>query len=377
MAMPDALPRIRELAPYSPGLSMDEIRAKYGLEEVIKLASNENPLGAPPLAVDAMRGFAPCAFRYPRGGTPRLLKAIAQWHGVDENRIAAGNGSDEIIDLLIRILAEPGKHNILCFQPCFSIYPIQAEIAGLEIRRQPLNADFSFDFDSLLQLADANTRLVFITTPDNPSGYCPPLEKVASFAEELAAKAPQALLFIDEAYMDFTRDEKKFSLLANHILPPNAGFCRTFSKSWGLAGLRLGYAVLPSSIQDAFWRARLPFSVGILTEEAALAALRDMAFRKATLEAVALGRERLANGLAKLGCRACPSEANFIMFKLPAGSIKALECFEALLKKGIIIRALKSYGLPDFLRVSVGNERENEAFLKALAEVLEEGRGQG
>lgn len=364
------LERIRELAPYAPGLSIDEIRAKYGLSQIIKLASNENPLGASPLAVEAIRAEAPGVFRYPRGGNPDLAAALSARHKVSPERIAIGNGSDEIIDLCVRMLAQPGEDNIVCFQPCFSIYPIQAAIAGVETRRVPLNSDFSFDFDALLARTDDKTRIVFITTPDNPSGYCPPLADVMDLCETLAARRPRALLFVDEAYMDFARAEKNHSLLANHTFPDNVAVCRTFSKSWGLAGMRVGYAILPLPLADAFWRARLPFSVNILAEKAALAALKDIPFREATLRTVHSGRKFLQEGLRGLGCEVLPSEANFLMFKLPAGSITATDCFEALLREGIIIRPLKSYGLPEHMRVSAGNENENAIFLKAMKKLL-------
>lgn len=365
----DPLARVAALAPYAPGRSIAEIRAQYGLEQVIKLASNENPLGASPLAVEAISRHAGMAFRYPQGGNPRLAAALAKRHNVPESCIAAGNGSDEIIDLLLRILADPGLHNIVCFEPCFSIYPIQAAIAGIETRRAPLPANFVFDFNALIELADAQTRLVFITTPDNPSGYCPPLADVLNLAKQLERVAPEALLVIDEAYMDFAPEEKLASALAAGLIPANAGFLRTFSKSWGLAGMRLGYGVLPPVVADAFWRARLPFSISILAEEAALAALADDAFRAATLAAVATGRQRLRAGLEELGCEVWPSAANFLMFRLPQDR-EADKCFACLLGRGIIIRQLKSYGLQQHLRVSVGNARENEIFLAAMRAFL-------
>ena len=192
-------PHIRELDAYVPGLSIAEIQQKYGLSQVIKMASNENPLGASPLAQEAVRRHAPFLFRYPQGGNPRLVHALAGLHGVDPCRVAVGNGSDEIIDLLIRILAEPGKHSLACFKPCFSIYPIQGRISGVEVRRCPLEKDFSFNFDALLGLVDQSTRLVFVTTPDNPSGYCPPREAVTDLARRLAGLAPDCLLVVDEA----------------------------------------------------------------------------------------------------------------------------------------------------------------------------------
>lgn len=372
MSAPSVLERIQALDAYAPGLSIAEIRRRHGLEKVIKLASNENPLGASPLAQEAIRRNAGLAFRYPQGGNPRLTAALARLHGVAQERVAVGNGSDEIIDLLIRMLAADGEHNIVCFDPCFSIYPIQARVAGVGLRRLPLRGDFSQDLDGLADLADDSTRLVFVTTPDNPSGYCPPREEVARLGRRLAETAPRALLVVDEAYMDFAEDEAALSLLHAGELPDNVAVLRTFSKSLGLAGMRLGYGILPPAIADGFWRARLPFSVNVLAEEAALAALEDHAFRAATLETVRTGRQVLAGGLRQLGCEVWPSEANFLMFRLPDGH-DAKACFEGLLRRGIIIRPLRSYGLPENMRVSVGTPEENAAFLKALEEELAAG----
>ena len=180
---------------------------------------------------------------------------------------------------------------------------------------------------------------------------------------------------MDEAYIDFADDETASSLLASRVLPENAAFLRTFSKSYGLAGLRLGYGVLPRSIAEYYWRARLPFSVNILAEEAGLAALADTAFRRTTLATVREGRQNLARGLRDLRCEVWPSSANFLLFRLPpASGIPAGACFEALLEKGIIIRPLKSYNLPEHLRVSVGNPQENAAFLTAMRDVLNKPR---
>lgn len=369
-------PEIAALNPYVPGMSIEEIRQRYQIDNVTKLASNENPLGTPPLAIEAIRRCAAGSFRYPQSGNPRLAEALARKHNVPTSRIAIGNGSDEILDMLIRMLAVPGQDNVVCFRPCFSIYPIQSHICGVEIRSQALNGDFSFDFEALLNHVTDKTRLVFITTPDNPSGYCPPLTEVRALAEQLAAKAPQALLVIDEAYMDFAGEtadgEREFSLLANGVMPENTIFCRTFSKSYGLAGLRVGYAVLPEELAQYYWRARLPFSVNILAEEAALAALEDTAFREATLSLVRTERRRLTQCLRDLGFSVWPSQANFLLCRPDDDGPGAAVCFEALLKRGFIVRPLGSYQLPDHLRISIGTEKENDALLAALEDVLRE-----
>ena len=225
--------QIEALDPYTPGLSIDEIRQKYGLTSIIKMASNENPLGTSPLVQEAIARHAGDVFRYPRGGNPRLIEALANHHGVSRNSLVVGNGSDEIIDLLIRILADPDKHTIVCSNPCFALYPIQSRIAGVPLRRTQLKEDFSFDFEGLLSSVDEKTRLVFLTTPDNPSGFCPEREHVLQFAKDISKKNDHCLLLIDEAYMDFAPDEKAASLLAGHCMPDNVGIMRTFSKSCG------------------------------------------------------------------------------------------------------------------------------------------------
>ncbi len=358
-------PEIQALKPYVPGLSIAEIRERYNLTQVIKMASNENPLGASPYVQECLSKAANTVYSYPQGGNPRLVSAIAKKHNVDANRVVVGNGSDEIIDLLMRIRCVPTQHNIVCFKPCFGIYTTQAHIGGIELRQKPLNDDFSFSFDELFKVIDENTSLVFITTPDNPSGFCPKASEVLDFAKSLPKTC---LLVIDEAYMDFT-NEQEFSLLFSGHELENTVFLRTFSKSYGLAGLRLGYGILPASLAEYMWRTRLPFSVNILAEEAGLAALEDKVFYEKTLETVRLGREQLSAGLKKLNCTVIPSHANFIMFE-PAPPTPAQDVFEALLKRGIIIRPLKSYDLPHLLRISVGTERENKIFLNYLAEIL-------
>ncbi len=362
----DVRPEIEALTAYAPGLSIEEIRARYGCERIVKMASNENALGASPMVQERLRRAADTVFRYPQGGNPRLVQALAQKHGVDADRIVVSNGSDEIIDLLMRVRAIPGQDNVVCFKPCFGMYSVQAQICGLELRQAPLNEDFSMPFEALLSLVDKHTKLVFVTTPDNPSGFCPDAIAMVHLAKSL----PQTcLLVIDEAYMDFT-DEAKFSLLAQGHHLDNIVFLRTFSKSYGLAGIRLGYGIMPTALAQYIWRARMPFSVNILAEEAGLAALEDTVFYQKSLEMTHAGRKQLHVGLEKLGCTVWPSHANFLMFAPPKGKEAAL-LFEELLRKGFIIRALKSYSLPHLCRISIGTEQENTDFLQSFAEVLE------
>lgn len=368
----DVRPEVAAFEPYEPGLSIEEIRRKYGLDRVIKLASNENPLGVSPRVRRVLCDRADQAFRYPRAGNPRLVAALAAHLGVDPARVFAGNGSDEVIDLLFRVRAVPGEHNAVAFRPCFGLYPTQARMAGVELRRAPLNPDFSFDFDGLLALVDERTTLVFVTSPDNPSGRAAPADELERLARSLP---PACLLVVDEAYAEFAGPE--WSLLPRLDDLPNVALMRTFSKIYGLAGLRVGYAVLPPRLADYLWRVRLPFSLNILAEEAAVAALDDVSFREATVRLVIAGRERLAAGLVGMGCDVLPSRSNFLMFRPPASGPSARDLHQGLLARGVIIRSLGSYELPDWLRVTVGTEEENECFLDGCRVLLREGKRSG
>ena len=303
----------------------------------------------------------------PQAGNPRIVKAIAAHHGVSPSRIIVGDGSDEVIDLLFRICVEPGVNNAVAFMPCFGIYTTQAALCGVELRQTPVNADFSFPWDNLLKLVDDKTSLVFVTTPDNPSGYTPPVAELETLAKALP---DTCLLVLDEAYMDFTDDEADYSLAKRLDEFPNVIISRTFSKSFGMAGLRLGYAIVPEELADHYWRVRLPFSVNLMAEEAGIAALQDVAFHDETVRVVREGRAWLTGELTKLGCRVFPSQSNFLMFELPADGPNAASLFEDLLRRGIILRPLTSYGLPRNLRVSVGTAEENTMLINAMRELL-------
>lgn len=357
-------PEMEGFKPYSPGLSIDEIKKRYGLSRVIKMASNENPLGTSPVVQARLASASPLAFRYAQAGSPALSEAIGAHLGVPASCVVAGNGSDEIIDLLLRVVARPGIDNVVAFRPCFSIYDVQSRLCGLEFRQTDLNADFSFPFDALLSLTDENTALVFVTNPDNPSGYACRADELVAMAAKLP---PRALLVVDEAYVDFAEPLDEFTMLPHFGKIPNLVILRTFSKMYGLAGLRLGYGVMPEWLADLLLRVKLPFSVNILAEQAGLAALEDDIFLSETLRVVREGRELLTRELTAMGCTVRPSQANFLMFDPP---MDARTLFEGLLQRGVIIRPLASYGMPGKLRVSIGNEDENREFLVKTAEVL-------
>jgi len=357
-------PEILDFKPYVPGLSVEEIKAKYGLEHIIKLASNENPLGVSPLVQEAIARAAGEAHRYPQNHSPRLAEALSKSVGVPAECIVAGNGSDEVIDLLMRVVARPGKDNVLCYEHCFSMYGLTARLCGVDYREVPRGDGYRLPLESLAEAVDKNTSMVFVTNPDNPTGQAARAEEIMVLSGVLPAGT---LLVVDEAYMDFTWPPEEYSVMHLVTELENLVVLRTFSKVYGLAGLRLGYAAMPLWLADHVRRARPPFTVNLLAEAAALAALDDDDYYSTTLDVVFKGRERLLTRLPQLGCEVWSSQANFVMFRppYPAGDV----C-EELLKRGVIVRHLKSFGLPDNIRVNVGTKDETEAFLKALEEIL-------
>ena len=364
---------IKTFEPYVAGLSIDEIKEKYQLDHVIKMASNENPFGSSNLAKESMVQNACNAFRYPQAGNPKLVKAIARYYQkkypfLKEKQIFVGNGSDEIIDLLFRVLTVPHKHNAVMFKPCFGLYSTQAKVQNCEIRTTPLKEDFSFDFQGLRALVDENTALVFVTSPDNPSGRLADRQELLAFARSLPKTC---LLVVDEAYIEFAGREEECSILGELANLENVAVMRTFSKVYGLAGMRIGYIFVPETVADYLWRIRLPFSINILAQEAAVCALEDEEFKQKTIAHTIAAREKMSKALQDLGCIVYPSHSNFIMFK-PA-HLSAQEVCQKLLERGIIVRALASYGLAHLVRVSIGTTEENAEFLTQLGDSLGKG----
>jgi len=355
---------IKELEPYTPGRSIEEIKQKYNLNSVIKLASNENPLGMSPIVKKEIEKNIPYCFRYPAVGNPELTNALAEHHQISPWNIVIGNGSDELIDLLTRVKGIPFQNNIVICDPSFSIYRMQARINSLEVRKVPLNKDFSFPFNEILQQIDAQTSLVFLTNPDNPSGYAVHRDDLLEFSLKLPR---DCLLIIDEAYMDFAENHEDYTLLSNFSRTHNVAILRTFSKMFGLAGLRLGYAVVPKWLAEYVLRIKLPFSVNILAERAGIASLKDRDFYRLTRDTVIQGKRYISSALQELGCEVYTSQANFILFK---PEINAQKVFEDLLAQGVIIRPLDSYNMPEYLRVSIGNKDENRTFVQKIEQVF-------
>jgi len=357
-------PEIEDFAPYVPGMTIEQIQEKYGLNTVIKLASNENPLGASPIVRKVIARHAARVFRYPENHSPRLAAAIAKSEGVPEECVLVGNGSDEIIDMLFRMKAVPGRSNVVCYEHSFAMYRMCAKLCGLEYREVPREADYGLPLEAMAKAADENTAMVIVTSPDNPTGLAAPVDDLALLSGALPA---DCLLVVDEAYIDFAWPPESYTPVQAFESFGNVVALRTFSKAYGLAGLRLGYGILPAGLAARMQNARIPFTVNLLAEEAGVAVLEDDVFYNETLSLVMRGREYFTNELPKLGCRVWPTQSNFVMFEPPKDTAAV---FEELLRRGIIIRPLKSFGLGKCMRVNVGTDAENKAFIRTLAEVL-------
>ena len=303
--------------------------------------------------------------RYPDPHQRALKALIAELKDVDAGRIFLGNGSDEAIDLAFRIFCRPGLDNAVSIAPTYGMYRVAAATNDVQMREVPLGAGYSLPVGALLAAADERTKLIWLCSPNNPTGNAFPAQEIESLLRRF-----DGIVVLDEAYMDFTDDEADYSLAKRLDEFPNVIISRTFSKSFGMAGLRLGYAIVPEELADHYWRVRLPFSVNLMAEEAGIAALQDVAFHDETVRVVREGRAWLTGELTKLGCRVFPSQSNFLMFELPADGPNAASLFEDLLRRGIILRPLTSYGLPRNLRVSVGTAEENTMLINAMRELL-------
>ncbi len=354
-------PHIEELVPYPPGKPIDELKRELGVEKIIKLASNENPVGPSPKALQAMKRVVEGVNRYPDGSAYYLKQKLSEKLGVQPAQIILGNGSNEIIELVFRTFYQPGD-NVVSAEITFAVYPIIARAMGAEYRAAPMRG-LSYDMEKLADLVDEKTRLVFISNPNNPTGtYITERE-----LEDFMRKVPETtLVVLDEAYFEFVdRDDYPDGLKYLREYP-NLLVMRTFSKIYGLAGLRIGYGIGSEDVVDYLNRVRQPFNVNLVAQEAALAALDDDEFVDRVRELTHRGLAYLYGEVEKMGLEYVPSVTNFFLIKVGRGK----EVFEALLRKGVIVRPMDGYNLPEYIRVNVGTEDENTFFIEALREVL-------
>lgn len=353
---------ILSIPPYVPGKPVDEVERERGIRHAIKLASNENPLGPSPKALAALRRALASVHRYPDSAGYELTRKLAVRFRLDPGQIVLGNGSDEVIGMVARSLLRPGDEVIMP-KPSFQMYEIETRTAAAVPVEVPLKG-FRTDLEAMAARLTPRTRIVFVNTPHNPTGSLVTRAELESFMAHLPA---DVILVLDEAYIEFVRDPAgPDSLEYVRAGRPVVGL-RTFSKAYGLAGLRIGYGLMPAEVAGILNRVRPPFNVNLPAQAAAAAALDDFEFLKETLQVVHEGVDYLHGALTELGLECLPTHSNFLMYRVPGD---ARQVFEELLDQGVIVRPLASYGYPDCIRVTAGRPKENQRFIQALKMVL-------
>ena len=356
-----ALSYVRAISPYQPGKPITELAREMGIpvEKILKLASNENPLGMSPKAKKAVAAAISGIERYP--DQFELIKAVAERCGVAQNQVVLGNGSNDVLDLIARVFLAPGRSAVFA-QHAFAVYPLATLSTGAELIATPAK-HYGHDLDAMRAAIRPDTRIVWIANPNNPTGNFLPYPEVRAFLE---AVPQDVVVVLDEAYNEYLPPAERVDTAAWIADFPNLVVTRTFSKIFGLAGLRVGYALASAEIADLMNRVRQPFNVNNLAIAAAIAALDDHLFVAESYELNRRGMEQLVAGLKRLGLEHIPSHGNFVTFK--AGDGAAVN--QKLLKQGVIVRPIGGYGLPEWLRVTIGTEPENARFLEALEKAL-------
>ncbi|GAB4262203.1 MAG: histidinol-phosphate transaminase [Deferrisomatales bacterium] len=353
-------PQVLELRPYVPGKPIEEVQRERGIERVVKLASNENPLGPPSAAVAALEEVSHRLHLYPDGYGYALKEVLARRWGVGMDNLILGNGSSEIIEMVVRLLVRPGKTAVVA-SPSFSIYHLTVRAQGGTVREVPLT-DLAVDLEGVRRAVDDDTALVILGNPNNPTGTVFARKEWERFLDRLP---PGVGVLLDEAYAEYAEgrdfpvgrdylDEKRPLVVA-----------RTFSKAYGLAALRIGYGLGPRGLVDYLNRLRLPFNANAAAQAAAAAALGDEAHLRRSVRLNRRGRERLYRFFRQQGLAYVPSQANFVLARVGEADRVA----EALLDRGVIVRSAASFGLPEWIRVTVGTDEELDTFEAAFAAV--------
>jgi histidinol-phosphate aminotransferase len=356
---------VRGIAPYQPGKPISELAREMGLDPstIVKLASNENPLGVSPKAMVALRAALDDMARYPDGNGFVLKDAICRKFGVNHAQIVLGNGSNDVLELAARAFLQPGVEAVFS-QHAFAVYPLVIQAVGATGITVPAR-DFGHDLDAMQVAVTANTRMVFIANPNNPTGTLLGKQALLAFMRAVPA---DVLVVLDEAYDEYLSDDSKSEAISWLSDFPNLIITRTFSKAYGLAGLRVGYTLARPEVADIMNRVRQPFNVNSMALQAAAAALQDDDFVERSRELNKAGMTQITSGVERLGLGHIPSFGNFV--SVDVGN--AADIYQGLLKKGVIVRPVANYGLPNHLRVSIGLENENARFLKALEQILDE-----
>ena len=355
---------IRAIAPYQPGKPISELERELGITGIVKLASNENPLGASPKAVAAAREALNEISLYPDGNGFALKDALVKRYGVAPNQVFLGNGSNDLLELAARAFLTVGDKAVYS-DHAFAVYPLATQAVGA-IGISVAAKNFGHDLETMRNAAvTQGAKLIFIANPNNPTGTFLSGDVLLSF---LRALPQNILVVLDEAYNEYLPVEKRYDSVTWPKEFPNLIISRTFSKAYGLASLRVGYALGNAQVMDMLNRVRQPFNVNSVAQAAAVAALQDVDFVQQTFELNLRGMQQITDGLRELKLDYIPSCGNFVSFKI----INAMHVYRRLLELGVIVRPIANYAMPDYLRVSIGLEVENEKFLFALKKIIGE-----
>ena len=351
--------------PYIPGKPIDDVKREFNLKEVVKLASNENPLGPSPASVSSIKKVLNKINIYPDGYCFELRKKIAAIYNVGENQIIFGNGTDEIIELIGKTFLNP-EDEIIVSEHAFIRYKMAGDLMGCKVIEVPMK-NYKHDLNAMANAVTKKTKIVFIANPNNPTGTYNTKDEFEMYFSKLSILNSQLLTFIDEAYAEYV-DEKDYPLgLSSLKKGLNVMFSRTFSKIYGLAGLRIGYGVASSEIISYIERVRPPFNVSSVAQAGAIASLDDNQHIRKSKELVSHEKKYLYEELKKIGLDYIPSVANFILVNV---KIDGRIIFEKLLRKGVIVRAMDEYGLKNFVRVTIGTSMQNRKFIKEVTKTI-------
>ncbi len=356
-----SLPNVRAISPYLPGKPITQLAREMGIpvERIVKLASNENPLGMSPKAKAAMEKAIATLERYPDDFD--LKHALSGHSGLAMEHIVLGNGSNDVLDLIARVFLAPGRSAIFS-QHAFAVYPLASLSAGAELIAVPAK-DFGHDLEAMRDAIRPDTRLIWIANPNNPTGTFLPYPQLKTFMQAVPG---DVIVVLDEAYNEYIPPTERANTTAWLAEFPNLVITRTFSKIYGLAGLRIGYALASAEIADLMNRVRQPFNCNNLALAAATAALDDHEFVARSYALNRAGMEQILAGLKRFGFSHIPSHGNFITFKV--GDAASLN--QKLLQQGVIVRPIGGYGMPEWLRVTIGTEAENQRFIEAMDKVV-------
>ncbi len=352
ITIPEYLAKIKS---YVAGKPISEVQAEYGITNPIKLASNENALGPSPKALEAIKKTLCSVHIYPDSYYRSLRQKLADSFNVESQQIILGNGSDEVMSFIGQALLLP-EEEVIVPHPAFSIYEKIAIMSQARLKKIPLK-DMAIDLQAIVNAISPKTKLIFLTNPHNPTGSFLGRDQLIKFLRQIPSAT---LVVLDEAYVDFVSETNQFDSVDLIKSFPNLIILRTFSKAYGLAGLRIGYGVFSLELAEIVEKVRLPFNVNLLAQVAAEAALDDKEFLEKTRQMILKGRHFLTEGLQALGIRVYPSEANFVMIHVGP---QAHLIYKELLKRGIIVRPLDNYDLPEFLRITIGTLEQNKEFL--------------